>query len=176
MWWIVAIGCLSPPLSLPGSGYVECNPSRFPPLANGICDAITPRAVVFPSDAADVAAAVRYAGAHNLTLSYRSGGHSYTCASLREDSLHLNLAYLDTLEVDEDALEATLGVGLASRAGAVEELCRAQHPLAPPPPEDRVGAQVICGDLLAREDGARCRVVSDTLDSGTARVGRVGLA
>lgn len=107
-----AAACLAPPIDLsPSHGYVECNPSAWTPLHNGVCQHIRPRAVVYPYDAEGVARAVRYAVARNLTLSYRSGGHSYTCTSLREGSLHVNLAYLDTIQFDRGAMRATLGPG-----------------------------------------------------------------
>ena len=93
-------------------GYVECNLAEMPALHNGVCAALVPRAVAYPRDAHDVASLVRYANSHNLSLSYRSGGHSYTCTSMRADSLHLHLGFLNTLDVDEEAKEARLGVGL----------------------------------------------------------------
>ena len=105
----VASACLTD-FALPARhGYVDCNPSAWVPLHNGVCEHILPVAVVYPYDTEGVALAVRYAAARDMPVSYRSGGHSYTCTSLREGSLNLNLVYLNTVALDGTA--ATLGVG-----------------------------------------------------------------
>ena len=47
----------------------------------------------------DVAAAVRAARVGGLEVSVRSGGHSYTCQSIKEGGVHLDLRRLDKIEV-----------------------------------------------------------------------------
>ena len=64
-------------------------------LGNKICEGIMPLCVLRPKDAKDVSAAVIVARESGTPLSYRSGGHSYTCNSIKEDSIHLNLRSLN---------------------------------------------------------------------------------
>ena len=64
---------------------------------NDICEGILPACVVRPANASEVAAVVRTARAQNAPLSYRSGGHSYTCNSIKEHSIHLDLRSLDAV-------------------------------------------------------------------------------
>ena len=42
---------------------------------------------------------MRAARAGGLEVSVRSGGHSYTCQSIKEGGLHLDLRRLDKIEV-----------------------------------------------------------------------------
>ena len=64
---------------------------------NDICEGILPACVVRPANASEVAAVVKAARAQNASLSYRSGGHSYTCNSIKEHSIHLDLRSLDAV-------------------------------------------------------------------------------
>ena len=48
---------------------------------------------------ADVAAAVRAARSSDLEVSVRSGGHSYTCQSIKEGGIHFDLRRLDKVEI-----------------------------------------------------------------------------
>jgi len=50
-----------------------------------------PAAILLADDAADVAAGVRRARAEHLTVSVRSGGHSWAAWSLRDDALLIDL-------------------------------------------------------------------------------------
>ena len=52
-----------------------------------------------PESTADVAAAGRAARAGGLEVSVRSGGHSYTCQSIKEGGVHFDLRRLDKIEV-----------------------------------------------------------------------------
>ena len=66
------------------AGEVVCNVAAYKfNWGNKICDGILPRCVLRPVGAADVAAAVALAQAESIPLSYRSGGHSYTCNSIK---------------------------------------------------------------------------------------------
>ncbi|MFI6072207.1 FAD-binding oxidoreductase [Actinoplanes sp. NPDC051343] len=60
-----------------------------------------PAAILLADDAGDVAAGVRLARAENLTVSVRSGGHSWAAWSLRDDALLIDLGGLNGLDYDE---------------------------------------------------------------------------
>jgi hypothetical protein len=82
-----------------------------------LCDGILPLVVVRPANASDVAHAVAYASTHRLAISVRSGGHSYTCESIRAGSIHVDLRSLRSLAFQPPAPgqktgEATFGTGL----------------------------------------------------------------
>lgn len=74
-------------------------------------DAVLPRAVARPVDAADVRAAVRWALAHDVPLRARSGGHSYAGYSTLAGGVVLDLRHLRAIEVDRRARTATIGAG-----------------------------------------------------------------
>ncbi|BCY07832.1 FAD-binding oxidoreductase [Actinoplanes sp. L3-i22] len=74
-----------------------------------------PAAILLAADADQVAAGVRLARTENLTVSVRSGGHSWAAWSLRDDALLIDLGSLNRL-----AYDATTGVvvaGPAARGG-----------------------------------------------------------
>ena len=50
---------------------------------NGLCKHIFPDIVVVPLTTEDVSAIVKIARAHYQVISVRSGGHSFTCTSLK---------------------------------------------------------------------------------------------
>jgi len=79
---------------------------------NKICEGIMPLCVLRPTGAADVAAAVKAARKASLPLSYRSGGHSYTCNSIKPGSIHLDLRSLSSASVSPSGEELTFGSGL----------------------------------------------------------------
>ncbi|MGW5238592.1 FAD-binding oxidoreductase [Monashia sp. NPDC004114] len=74
----------------------------------------TPRLVVRPCDAADVAAAIGVARDLGLEVAVRSGGHSVAGHSSVADGLVIDLRDLDSLEIDPDALLATVGAGVTA--------------------------------------------------------------
>lgn len=82
---------------------------------NKICEGIMPLCVLRPSGADDVAAAVKAARKTSLPLSYRSGGHSYTCNSIKPGSLHLDLRSLSSVSISSSGKELTFGSGLNMR-------------------------------------------------------------
>ena len=51
---------------------------------NGLCSHIFPDIIVTPHTTEDVSAIVKIARAHNQVISVRSGGHSFTCTSLKQ--------------------------------------------------------------------------------------------
>ena len=55
-----------------------------------------------PVSTSDVAAAVRAARSSGLEVSVRSGGHSYTCQSIKEGGIHFDLRRLNKIEVVDE--------------------------------------------------------------------------
>ena len=74
----------------------------------------TPRLVVRPCDAADVAAAIGVAREQGLELAVRSGGHSVAGHSSVADGLVIDLRDLDSLEIDVEGRTATAGAGVTA--------------------------------------------------------------
>ena len=70
----------------------------------------SPAAVVEVADAADVVAAVRWAGEHGLSVSAQPGGHGATPAV--DGTILLRTAALDEVWVDADAGVARVGAGV----------------------------------------------------------------
>jgi len=73
-------------------------------------DAIRPPAVVRVRDAADVQAAVRWAGRHDVPLVVRSGGNAYNGASTSRDAVVVDVGALDGFRLD--GAVARVGPGL----------------------------------------------------------------
>jgi FAD/FMN-containing dehydrogenase len=74
-------------------------------------DAVLPRLVARPLDAADVRAAVRWGVAHGVPLRARSGGHSYAGYSTLSGGMVLDLRHLRAIRVDVHNRTATIGAG-----------------------------------------------------------------
>lgn len=72
-------------------GEVSCSPTQDNSFFQPECNKILPGWTVWPVDSTDVSKCIRIAQAFGVPLSYRSGGHSYTCNSIKEGSLHLDL-------------------------------------------------------------------------------------
>ncbi|WP_040168156.1 LLM class flavin-dependent oxidoreductase [Microbacterium gorillae] len=72
-----------------------------------------PGIVLMPTDTAQVAEAVRFAGLHpDVPLSIRSGGHGISGASTNHDGIVINLRRLNAIEVlDEDRRLVRIGPG-----------------------------------------------------------------
>ena len=68
-------------------------------IQNGACDKIVPLVIARPRSTQDVALAVRVSKTHHLPISVRSGGHSFTCTSLKHGSLHLDLRKLNKVKL-----------------------------------------------------------------------------
>jgi FAD/FMN-containing dehydrogenase len=84
---------------------------------------LTPAAVVYAADAADVATVVRAAVASGTELAVRGGGHSPAGFALTHGGIVLDMSGLKDLEIDEDAQTAWAGAGLTASeyTGAVGE-------------------------------------------------------
>jgi hypothetical protein len=99
------------------TGPVTCDIERYAfGWGNRICEGILPLCVLRPAGAEDVAVAVRTARKHDLPLSVRSGGHSYTCNSVKPGSLHVDLRSLDAVSV-HPAAGGRAGTELTTGAG-----------------------------------------------------------
>lgn len=79
----------------------------------------SPKLVARPADAASVAAAVRYAAAEGLELAVRAGGHGTSGVSTNDGGLVLDLARLDSIEVD--AATGRVRIGGGATWGAVAD-------------------------------------------------------
>ena len=53
-------------------------------IHNGLCTHIYPDWIVVPESTEDVAAIVKITNRHNIHISIRSGGHSFTCQSTKQ--------------------------------------------------------------------------------------------
>jgi len=73
-----------------------------------------PMAIARVTDAADVAAAVRFAVQHDLPLSVRCGGHSITGASVVNNGLVVDVRDLTAIELDVVGRTAWAGSGLTA--------------------------------------------------------------
>lgn len=71
-----------------------------------------PEAVVACRSAREVAAAVHFAATHGLKVSPRGSGHNYQAAALRDGGLLLDLAGLNSIEIDPEARTAKVGAGV----------------------------------------------------------------
>ncbi len=78
-----------------------------------------PDAIVSVRSIEDVAAAIRFAAAHGLTVSPRGSGHHYEAAALRDGGLLLDIGELDFVEIDKERRTARVGAGI--RGGALSE-------------------------------------------------------
>ena len=79
-----------------------------------------PDVIVQATSPADVVTAVRYAGAHDLAVGIRSGGHSWSANHLRDGGLLLDVSRLKDCEVDRAAMTAVVGPGKGGSVLAVE--------------------------------------------------------
>jgi FAD binding domain len=62
-------------------------------------------------DANDIARTVQFAERHNALLSVRGGGHNHVGFAVYDDGLMIDLARLDTVELDAEQRVATVGGG-----------------------------------------------------------------
>jgi FAD/FMN-containing dehydrogenase len=86
------------PILLRGEpGYEEARLAR---VFNALRPERYPAAVLQAESAADVAAAVRFAGARGWRVSVRSGGHSWPVWSLRDETLLIDLGRMREIDLD----------------------------------------------------------------------------
>ena len=65
-------------------GTINYNKRRI--VHNGLCENIYPDLIVVPKSTEDVSEIVKITNEFNVSISVRSGGHSYTCTSIRSGS------------------------------------------------------------------------------------------
>lgn len=87
--------------------WVGNKPKRYPAL------------IVFPKDAAEVGAAVKFAKAQKLKVGVRSGGHSWTAAGVQTGSMLIDLFTWNKVEVDVATKTALVQPG--TQAGFLNE-------------------------------------------------------
>ena len=75
----------------------------------------SPALVLQPTSAADVAAAVAFAGDHHLSLSIKGGGHNMAGTAIAERGLTLDMSCMRAVTVDPDARLASVGPGCLLR-------------------------------------------------------------
>ena len=73
-----------------------------------------PLAVVRAATASDVAAAVAFAGEHDLTLAVRGGGHSTAGYGTADDALVIDVAGMKEIAIDPETRIARVGAGANS--------------------------------------------------------------
>merc|ERR1712110_11103 len=70
-----------------------------------------PAVIVRPTSEEDVSVIVKAAKDANMPISVRSGGHSYTCTNIKQDSVHIDMREMDSIELTQDSSSPT---GLAA--------------------------------------------------------------
>jgi FAD/FMN-containing dehydrogenase len=73
-----------------------------------------PRAIVRAANTQDVAATVRFAGDHNLSLTVRSGGHSLAYHSVIDDAVVVDLSGMKRISIDPERRTARVQAGATS--------------------------------------------------------------
>ena len=74
-----------------------------------------PDAIVLAESEGDVVAAVRYACEQGLRVKARSGGHSWTASSVREDGVLVDLSRLQDIAFDPDSRTVSVQPGVRGR-------------------------------------------------------------
>jgi FAD/FMN-containing dehydrogenase len=97
-------------------------------LWNGMIDR-RPAAILLATSTEDVAAAVRFAGAHELVVTARGGGHGVAGNALADGGLVVDLSGLTGVEVDPERRVARAGAGC--RLGDLDAATQ-EHALATP--------------------------------------------
>merc|ERR1719312_1486236 len=81
---------------------------------NAACVA-EPAVIVLPTDEYDVSRALLAAQSLSMEISVRGGGHSYTCNSFKNNSLHIDMRNFDNIQLSAEPSSPT---GLAAVLGA----------------------------------------------------------
>lgn len=84
-------------------------------VENFACADECPRYVSRPRNEEEVAEALRFASAHNLSVAIRGGGHSYSCSSTRRGAVMLDLRGFKRISVDVERGFVDVGAGLVWR-------------------------------------------------------------
>ncbi|MQY12477.1 putative FAD-linked oxidoreductase YvdP [Streptomyces sp. RB5] len=121
------------------------------PVSNRRYASVLPGAVAACRGPKDIAAAVDWAGRREMPFALRSGGHSYAGYSATTGLL-IDLSGLDTITVDEDAGEVTVGTGVTQ-----DRLQRALAPYGRTFPAGRCPTVAMGGLILGGGIGFSCR-------------------
>ena len=77
---------------------------------NALCESIYPDLIVLPKSTKDVSNILRITDNYDVPISVRSGGHSYTCTSIKQGGVHIDLRAMNKIELLSPYL-AQLGPG-----------------------------------------------------------------
>lgn len=105
--WADLAAAMRGSVALPGSAKY----TRRAPLFDPRWNSRTPAAIARVVESEDVAACVRFARDHGLKVTARSGGHSYTGASARNDALVIDTRTMTSTSVASDGSAARVGPG-----------------------------------------------------------------
>lgn len=170
--WADLAAAMRGSVALPGSAKY----TRRAPLFDPRWDSRTPAAIARVVESEDVAACVQFARDHGLKVTARSGGHSYTGASARNDALVIDTRSMTSTSVATDGSAARVGPG--ANLYAVYEALSAKSVTIPGGTCPTVG---VSGLSLVGGLGVDSRTVGLTADNllqatvvdGTGRIRRV---
>lgn len=66
---------------------------------NGLCSHIYPDVIVVPYTTEDVSSIVKIARAYDQVISVRSGGHSFTCTSLKQGGINIDMRTMNKVNI-----------------------------------------------------------------------------
>ena len=72
--------------SIFAKGSLEYEKRRL--VHNALCDTIYPDLIALPKSTLDVSTILKITNQHDVPISVRSGGHSYTCTSIKQGKLN----------------------------------------------------------------------------------------
>lgn len=104
---------VSGPVSVRGDAAYE---ARRSDIWSALVPERYPQAIVTALSIGDVQAAVRYAASHGLKVAIRGGGHNWSAASLRQDSLLIDLGQMRDMRIDAKARRAYVSPGCSGGA------------------------------------------------------------
>lgn len=68
-------------------------------VENGLCRDLRPAVIVMPKSENDVSQIVRIAAKYNRELSVRSGGHSFLCQGIKNNSIHIDMRHMNQMSL-----------------------------------------------------------------------------
>ncbi|MEM7571121.1 MAG: FAD-dependent oxidoreductase, partial [Pseudomonadota bacterium] len=104
---------VSSPVAVPGEDLYE---QRRSDIWSALVPERYPSAIVTAQSVGDVQAAMRYASANGLQVAIRGGGHNWSVASLRDDSVLIDLGQLRELKIDRARARAYVRPGISGGA------------------------------------------------------------
>ncbi|MEM6681702.1 MAG: FAD-binding oxidoreductase [Pseudomonadota bacterium] len=104
---------VSSPVAVPGDDVYEMRRSD---IWSAFVPARFPSAIVTAQSVSDVQAAMRYARQNGLKVAIRGGGHNWSAASLRDDTLLIDLGQLRELKIDRARERAYARPGISGGA------------------------------------------------------------